>query len=92
MTQVQVNCRAVDSSIHSDRRRRLRQALRRVRLEAGLRQVDLAERLGQPQSFVSKYENGERRLDVIELEEVCESCGITLMNFVQRLGPEDESR
>ena len=38
-----------------------------ARRDAGLRQVDLAERLGKPQSFVSKVERGERRLDVVEL-------------------------
>lgn len=54
-------------------------------MEAGLRQVDLAERLGQPQSFVSKYEIGERRLDILELEQVCNCCGISLVSFVTRL-------
>ena len=74
----------VDKSIHSRRRETLRQVLRAIRVEAGLRQVDLAMRLGQPQSFVSKYEGGERRLDVVELEQVCESCGTTLTEFVSR--------
>lgn len=53
--------------------------------------MDLAERLGEPQSFVSKYEIGERRLDVLELEQVCKSCGITLIDFVTRLQDRAES-
>lgn len=55
-----------------------------MREEANLRQVDIAERLGQPQSFVSKYESGERRLDLLELELVCEACDIGLSEFVRR--------
>lgn len=59
--------------------------LRRLRAEAGLTQEQLAERLGRPQSFVAKYELGERRLDVLELHEVCRAIGITLPEFVARL-------
>jgi len=59
--------------------------LRQVRLEAGLRQSDLAHLLGQPQSFVSKYESGERRLDILELQQVCHALGISLTEFVRRL-------
>ena len=81
----------VDKSIYSQRQSRLQQMLRSIRIEAGLRQVDLADRLGQPQSFVSKYEIGERRLDVLELEQVCNCCGITLINFVTRLDDVQES-
>lgn len=62
----------------------LKQLLREVRLEAKLRQVDLAKKLNQPQSFVSKYESGERRLDLIELRSVCKALGISLVDFVQR--------
>jgi transcriptional regulator with XRE-family HTH domain len=62
----------------------LLQLLREVRREAGLRQVDLAKRLGQPQSFVSKYELGERRMDLIDLSEVCEALNLSLMEFAQR--------
>ncbi len=74
----------VDKSSYSDRRSHLRTLLRNVRIEAGLRQVDLAGRLGQPQSFVSKYEAGERRLDVVELEQVCAACGVPLSEFIAR--------
>lgn len=56
-----------------------------VRFTAKLRQVDLAERLGQPQSFVSKYESGERRLDILELRSLCKAVGITLEQFVAKL-------
>ena len=45
--------------------------LRETREAAGLTQVELAEKLGQSQSFVSKYERGERRLDIIQLRTVC---------------------
>ena len=50
-----------------------------------MRQVDLADRLGQPQSYVSKYETGERRLDILELKQVCNSLGISLEAFVRQL-------
>ena len=68
-----------------DKRERLQVLLRQVRREAGLRQFDVAERLGHPQSFVSKYENGERRLDLIELGKVCDALGISLQDFIRRL-------
>lgn len=75
----------MEISNYSNRRNRLLRLLKSIRTEAGLRQVDLAEKLGQPQSFVSKYEAGERRLDVLELEEICDCCGIALAHFVSRL-------
>ena len=70
-------------SIYSANQERLQQLLRRVRVEARLTQVDLAKRLQKPQSFVSKYESGERRLDLIELKQVCEAMGVDLVQFVK---------
>jgi transcriptional regulator with XRE-family HTH domain len=58
--------------------------LREVRREAGLRQTDLAKKLDKPQSYVSKYESGERRLDLLELEQVCQAIGIRLKVLVER--------
>lgn len=48
----------------------LRQRLVELREKSGLTQVELAARLGKPQSYVSKYERGERRLDLIDLFEI----------------------
>lgn len=42
--------------------------LRRARLEMGLTQEEVAEKFGKPQSFISKIESGERRLDISELK------------------------
>jgi len=58
--------------------------LRQVRLDANLTQLQLAEAIEQTQSYVSKYENGEQRLDLIELEAVCKAVGISLTKFVER--------
>ena len=58
--------------------------LRQAREEAGLTQEDLAARLGESQSFVSKCERGERRMDLVELGEFCKAMGITLEKFVRR--------
>jgi transcriptional regulator with XRE-family HTH domain len=58
------------------------------RTKAGLRQVDLAEKLGMPQSFISKIETGQRRLDIIELRNICSIFNITLPEFVKRLEKE----
>jgi transcriptional regulator with XRE-family HTH domain len=58
--------------------------LRQVRMEAEMRQEDLAQALGMPQSVVSKFESGERRLDLLELSDVCKALGISLSEFVRR--------
>lgn len=63
----------------------LLELLRQIRTEAGLRQRALAARLGKPQSFVSKYETGERRLDILELRAVCRACDVSLTEFAARL-------
>jgi len=58
-------------SIHSAPYIHLLELLIERRNAAGLSQSQVADRLGRPQSFVSKFERGERRLDVIEFLEVC---------------------
>jgi transcriptional regulator with XRE-family HTH domain len=63
---------------------RLRALLRQLRIEARLRQADVAQRLGEPQSFVSKYESGERRLSFVDVTRVCEALGVPLAEFIRR--------
>lgn len=66
-------------------KKRFLSLLRQMRLDAGLRQADLARKLGEPQSFVSRYESGERRLDVLELKQICGVLGVSLADFINRL-------
>lgn len=59
--------------------------LKKIRVEAGLRQVDLAKKLKVPQSMISKYEVGERRIDLLELREICAALGVSLVEVVEQL-------
>lgn len=54
-------------------------------MNAGFRQADLAEKLGVPQSMISKYEVGERRIDILEMQEICSVLGLSLIEFAQIL-------
>ena len=65
--------------------KKLRRLLAQARADAGLTQVQVAERVKRPQSFVSKYENGERQLDVIEFVIVCKAIGIHPSTVVEQL-------
>ncbi len=62
-------------SIHTKKYRLLLDWLIKARNDAGLTQQQVADKLGRPQSFVAKYENGERRLDVVEFVEIAEILG-----------------
>ncbi|NIA21208.1 MAG: helix-turn-helix domain-containing protein [Anaerolineaceae bacterium] len=74
----------VDNNTFNDHRQALQAILRAARAEARLRQADLAARLGRPQSFVSKYESGERRLDLIDLQAICNALKFPLSELVRR--------
>ncbi len=64
---------------------RFRFLLIEARSSTGLTQIDLARKLAKPQSFVSKYERGERRLDVIEFLDVASAIGIDPSHFIKKL-------
>jgi len=76
---------AVKKNIRLNQQKKLLVLLRGVRVEAGLTQSELASRLGTDQTFISKYESGERRLDILELREVCQVIGIDFVAFIRRL-------
>jgi transcriptional regulator with XRE-family HTH domain len=58
--------------------------LRETRHAAQVTQVELAARIGETQSSFSKFERGERRLDVIQLRTICQALGTNLVTFVAR--------
>jgi len=60
------------SNIYSNEYKKITEKLRRARIEAGFIQRQVAEKLGKPQSYISKSESGERRLDVTELKRFAE--------------------
>jgi transcriptional regulator with XRE-family HTH domain len=73
----------VEKSIQTPGHARLAALLRQKRLDAGLQQTELADKLGVSQTWVSKYENGERRLDLVQLEAICEALGVSLSALVK---------
>ena len=60
----------------------LLEMLNQLRSSSGIRQIDLANKLDVHQSFVSKYESGERRLDLIELRRICNVLETNVVDFV----------
>lgn len=70
---------------YSPRYGRFRALLRKIREESGLSQTALAEKLGKPQTFISKSEIGERRIDFLETLDFCAACGVSVNQFIERL-------
>ena len=69
-------------SIYSPEYKAFLKRLREHRLAKGLTQVAVAKALGKPQSFVSKIEHGERRLDPLELKAIARLYGVSLDRLV----------
>jgi transcriptional regulator with XRE-family HTH domain len=65
--------RKLGKSVHSSRQTAFCELMIKARKTAGLTQHQLAKRLHKPQSFVAKYEGGERRVDVVEFIEICKA-------------------
>ncbi len=59
--------------------------LREIRQEAGLSGPQIQKALSRPNSYVAKVESGDKRLDILELYEYCNVCGIMLSEFSHRL-------
>ena len=75
----------MQKSIYSPRYQLLTRRLVSARHAAGLTQEQVAVRLNKPQSFVSKYESGERRLDIIELLEVSDCLALDVKDLIVTL-------
>jgi transcriptional regulator with XRE-family HTH domain len=75
----------MDKSIHSAQYALFLKTFKEVRRRKGLTQIDLAKMVGETQSFVSKCERGERRIDLIELRTFCNAMDVTLSEFVLQL-------
>lgn len=80
-------------SLRSPLHEQLQDLLVRLRKSKNLTQTDVAQKLARPQSFVAKYEGGERRLDVVEFVDVAHALGIdpcALLADLIRRPPEEE--
>lgn len=75
----------MEKSIYSKSYRLLLRRLQEARKRSGLTQATLAEQLGESQSFISKCERGERRIDLIEAREFCRALNISFIKFVREL-------
>ena len=72
-------------SLHTREYEYFRSLLVAAREKAGLTQADVSAKLKRPQSFVAKYEGGERRLDVIEFLQVCNALGVDPRSILSKL-------
>lgn len=77
-------------TIHSNINKALLNWLSSKRLLAGITQQQLSEQLNRPQSFVSKYENGERRLDIIETIEICKALNSSPHELIEIIAKEND--
>jgi ribosome-binding protein aMBF1 (putative translation factor) len=77
----------VKKSLYSAEYERFLQLLREAREAAGLTQLQAARKMGRLQSFVSKCESGERRVDIIELGKFSQAYGVRLAQFLKKLDP-----
>ncbi|AQQ05386.1 transcriptional regulator [Roseibium algicola] len=75
----------MSKSLRSERHFLLLEQLVQLRKAKGLTQEQLANKLGKPQSFVAKYEGGERRLDVVEFLDVVDAIGADPLHILAEL-------
>ncbi len=74
----------MEKSVYREENLALLRLLRQCRVESGLTQGEFAKALERPQSFVSDIERGLRRLDLVQLRDICQVLGIGLVQFVER--------
>lgn len=74
----------MSKSLYSKEYRFVIDRLRKARLAAKLKQEDVAKKLKKPQSYISKIERGERRLDIAELKKIADIYKKSLDYFVKK--------
>ena len=72
-------------SVHTRAYTVLRERLVAARHAAGLTQQQLAKKIGRPQSFVAKYEGGERRIDLVEFLEIATVLGVDARRVIRKV-------
>lgn len=72
-------------SLRTPRQELLQSLLADARKAKGMTQADVAKALGKPQSFVAKYENGERRIDVVEFVDIAAALGVVPGDILARI-------
>jgi len=72
------------SSRQQRNRQLLRQLLRQAREDAGVIQGELSRKLGRSQGFVSKYELGDRRIDLVDMADICDALRISFLDLAKR--------
>lgn len=78
----------MQKSLRTPRQMLLQSLLVEARKAKGLTQAELAVLLNKPQSFVAKYENGERRIDVVEFVDISAALRISTGEILARIKPE----
>ena len=73
----------MDKTIKTKEYARFIEKLRKARLEAGLKQIDVAKKLKRPQSYISRVESGEYRLDILEVKRFAKIYGKSVEYFVK---------
>jgi len=75
----------MEKTIHSKEHRKLISLLREKRENLDITQLQLASMIDSDQTFISKIENSERRIDVIELRTICKALKISFIDFIKEL-------
>jgi transcriptional regulator with XRE-family HTH domain len=75
----------IKKTIHAREYHKVISLLRECREAKGLTQKNLADKIGSDQTFISKIEIGERRIDIIELRQICIAMKMTLPEFIEKL-------
>jgi len=73
----------MDKTIQTKEYARFIEKLRKARLEAGLKQIEVAKKLKRPQSYISRVESGEYRLDILEVKRFAKIYGKSVDYFVK---------